>query len=242
MGHGSRTCACACRRAVESQKRAANAWDNGYFDKSVTPIRDHIGLTLLDKDEHMRPGTSMEDLAGLNPAFAMMGEQAGFDAAYVTDHPAPTDAWLASGGHQTLDPFVALSFVAAATERLLLQLHVLIVAYRNPFLSAKAIASLDALSGGRVIAGIAAGYLEGEFEALGVPPAFKASANRASSDRSRSLRRMMSCSDMSLSALIRRKKSSFEISSTVTSLAALAVALRGRFSTNAISPRMTFQS
>ena len=95
-------------------------------------------------------------------------EAAGFDAALVTDHPAPTDPWLDTGGHQTLDPFVALSFVAAATQRIKLQTHVLIVAYRNPFLSAKAIASLDVLSGGRVIAGIAAGYLEGEFEALGV--------------------------------------------------------------------------
>lgn len=95
-------------------------------------------------------------------------ESAGFDAAYVTDHPAPTDPWLASGGHQTLDPFVALSFVAAATRRIRLQVHVLIAAYRNPFLSAKSIASLDVLSGGRVIAGIAAGYLEGEFEALGI--------------------------------------------------------------------------
>ena len=95
-------------------------------------------------------------------------EEAGFDAAYVTDHPAPTDPWLASGGHQTLDPFVALSFIAAATQRIRLQAHVLIAAYRNPFLSAKSIASLDVLSGGRVIAGVAAGYLEGEFDALGV--------------------------------------------------------------------------
>ena len=95
-------------------------------------------------------------------------EDAGFDAAYVTDHPAPTDPWLASGGHQTLDPFVGLSFIAAATQRILLQVHVLIAAYRNPFLSAKSIASLDVLSGGRVIAGVAAGYLEGEFEALGI--------------------------------------------------------------------------
>jgi acetyl-CoA C-acetyltransferase len=44
--------------AVESQKRAANAWDNGYFDNSVVPIKDHIGITLLDRDEHMRPGKS----------------------------------------------------------------------------------------------------------------------------------------------------------------------------------------
>jgi len=95
-------------------------------------------------------------------------ERAGFDAAFVTDHPAPEDRWLRSGGHQALDPFVALSFVAAATTRLRVQTHVLVAAYRNPFLAAKAIATLDVLSGGRVIAGLAAGYLEAEFAALGV--------------------------------------------------------------------------
>ena len=98
---------------------------------------------------------------------ARAAESAGFDAAFVTDHPAPNDRWLASGGHQSLDPFVALSFAAAATTHLRLQTHVLIAAYRNPFLAAKAIASLDVLSGGRTIVGIAAGYLEPEFAALG---------------------------------------------------------------------------
>jgi probable F420-dependent oxidoreductase len=95
-------------------------------------------------------------------------EAAGFDAAFVTDHPAPEDRWLASGGHQALDPFVALSFVAAATTRLRVQTHVLVAAYRNPFVAAKAIATLDVLSGGRLIVGLAAGYLEPEFAALGV--------------------------------------------------------------------------
>jgi len=95
-------------------------------------------------------------------------ERAGFDAAFVTDHPAPEDRWLQSGGHQALDPFVALSFVAAATSRLRVQTHVLVAAYRNPFLAAKAIATLDVLSRGRSIVGIAAGYLEPEFAALGV--------------------------------------------------------------------------
>jgi probable F420-dependent oxidoreductase len=99
---------------------------------------------------------------------ARAAERAGFDAAFVTDHPAPEDRWLRSGGHQALDPFVALSFVAAATTRLCVQTHVLVAAYRNPFLAAKAIATLDVLSGGRVIAGLAAGYLEPEFAALGV--------------------------------------------------------------------------
>jgi probable F420-dependent oxidoreductase len=100
---------------------------------------------------------------------ARAAEAAGFDAAFVTDHPAPEDRWLRSGGHQALDPFVALSFVAAATTRLRVQTHVLVASYRNPFLTAKALATLDVLSRGRVIAGIAAGYLEPEFAALGAP-------------------------------------------------------------------------
>jgi len=73
--------------AVESQKRAAHAWDNGYFDHSVIPIKDHIGMTLLEKDEHMRPGTSMDDLAGLKAAFTVMGDQAGFDAVALQKYP-----------------------------------------------------------------------------------------------------------------------------------------------------------
>ncbi|MCH8283798.1 MAG: LLM class flavin-dependent oxidoreductase, partial [Chloroflexi bacterium] len=95
-------------------------------------------------------------------------EAAGFDAVTVTDHPFPEDEWMRSGGHNALDPFVALSFAAAATTRLRLLTSIYVLPYRNPFLAAKSVASLDALSGGRVIFGIAAGYLEPEFEALGV--------------------------------------------------------------------------
>jgi len=73
--------------AVHSQKRAANAWENGYFRNSVVPIQDHIGFTVLDRDEHPRPGTSMEDLAGLKPAFEIPGEQAGFDAVALQKYP-----------------------------------------------------------------------------------------------------------------------------------------------------------
>jgi len=73
--------------AVESQNRAANAWEKGYFSKSVTPIRDLIGTILLDRDEHLRPGTTLEDLAGLKPAFAVIGEQAGFDAVALQKYP-----------------------------------------------------------------------------------------------------------------------------------------------------------
>jgi len=73
--------------AVESQKRAASAWDKGYFENSVVPIKDHIGITLLDKDEHMRPGTTAEDLAGLKAAFEIPGQQAGFDAVALQKYP-----------------------------------------------------------------------------------------------------------------------------------------------------------
>lgn len=73
--------------AVESQRRAAHAWDNGYFDNSVIPIKDHIGMTLLEKDEHMRPGTSMDDLASLKAAFEIMGDQAGFDSVALQKYP-----------------------------------------------------------------------------------------------------------------------------------------------------------
>jgi probable F420-dependent oxidoreductase len=94
-------------------------------------------------------------------------EEAGFDACYVTEHPFPSHDWLARGGHHALDPFVSLSLAAGATRSLLLHTHVLVLAYRNPFLTAKAIASLDVVSGGRVLVGAGAGYLEGEFAALG---------------------------------------------------------------------------
>ncbi len=73
--------------AAESQARAANAWDKGYFKNSIVPIRDLLGMTLLDRDEHMRPGTTAADLAGLNPAFVMHGEQAGFDAVAMQKYP-----------------------------------------------------------------------------------------------------------------------------------------------------------
>jgi probable F420-dependent oxidoreductase len=99
---------------------------------------------------------------------ASAAEAAGFDAVFVTEHPIPGDAWLASGGHHALDPFVVLSVVAAATTRLRLHTNLVIAAYRNPYLLAKTIASLDVVSGGRLIAGIGTGYLEAEFAALGV--------------------------------------------------------------------------
>jgi probable F420-dependent oxidoreductase len=101
-------------------------------------------------------------------ACARTAEDAGFDACFVTDHPAPDIRWLEGGGHHALDPFVALSFAAAATTRLKVQTHILVLPYRNPLLTAKSVLSLDVLSGGRVILGVAPGYLKPEFAALGV--------------------------------------------------------------------------
>ena len=73
--------------AVQSQKRAAAAWEEGRFSKSVIPVRDVNGITILAKDEHMRPGTTMQTLAQLNPSFVQMGEMGGFDAVAVQAHP-----------------------------------------------------------------------------------------------------------------------------------------------------------
>ena len=73
--------------AVESQRRASAAWDAGRFKNSIAPVRDVNGLTMLDRDEHMRPGANMQSLASLKPSFVMMGEQGGFDAVAIQAHP-----------------------------------------------------------------------------------------------------------------------------------------------------------
>jgi probable F420-dependent oxidoreductase len=99
---------------------------------------------------------------------ARAASAAGFSAVNVTDHPAPDAKWLDNGGHHALDPFVALSFAAAADPTIRLHTNIYVAAYRNPFLGAKLIQSLDVLSGGRLLLGVAAGYLKPEFAALGV--------------------------------------------------------------------------
>lgn len=72
--------------AVESQKRAARAWAEGRFKGSIVPVRDPIGLTLLDRDEHMRPDATMQSLGALDPSFAMPGEM-GFDSVAIQRYP-----------------------------------------------------------------------------------------------------------------------------------------------------------
>jgi acetyl-CoA C-acetyltransferase len=73
--------------AVESQRRAAESWERGYFARSVIPVRDVIGEVVLDRDEHLRAGTSMADLARLKPAFTGLGEDGGFDTVALMKYP-----------------------------------------------------------------------------------------------------------------------------------------------------------
>lgn len=96
-------------------------------------------------------------------------EAAGFDAISFNDHPAPSRKWLAAGGHDAHDPIAILGFCAAVTRTIRLIPYQLVLPYRNPFLVAKAFASLDVLSGGRAVASVCLGYLRSEFAAMGVP-------------------------------------------------------------------------
>ena len=73
--------------AVESQKRAARSWEEGRFAKSIVPVKDVNGITILDRDEHMRPSTDMQSLASLKASFQMMADQGGFGAVAIQAHP-----------------------------------------------------------------------------------------------------------------------------------------------------------
>ncbi len=117
-------------------------------------------------DRHGTAGSMLE--AGGIGAMAAAAESAGWDGFALTDHPAPGSRWLEAGGHQTLDPFVALGHAAACTERILLLTYLTVVPYRNPLLLAKSAATVDLLSEGRFVLGAGTGYLKGEFRALGV--------------------------------------------------------------------------
>lgn len=121
----------------------------------------HIPVGVVEPREEFQSANAVRQMATAI-------EEAGAEACYVTDHPAPMAEWLLANGHDAVDPFTALAFAAATTSRLKLHTNVLIPAYRNPFLTAKAAATLDVLSGGRLILGVGSGYMRGEFEALGV--------------------------------------------------------------------------
>lgn len=99
---------------------------------------------------------------------AVAAEKAGFGGFGFTDHPAPTQRWLEAGGHDALDPFVAMSYAAAHTTTLRLIPNIVVLPYRNPFVVAKAGATLDLVSDGRFTLAVGVGYLKREFAALGV--------------------------------------------------------------------------
>ena len=101
-------------------------------------------------------------------AVVAAAEAAGFHGFGFTDHPAPTQRWLEAGGHDALDPFCAMGFAAAHTTSVCLVPNIVVLPYRNPFVVAKAGATLDVLSGGRFILAVGVGYLKREFAALGV--------------------------------------------------------------------------
>lgn len=120
-----------------------------------------IPLGLIEPKGEFQSMTAIADMARAL-------EAAKLDACYVTDHPAPSAEWLHAHGHDALDPFTALAFVAAASTKLRLHTNILVLAYRNPFITAKAAATLQVLSGGRLILGVGAGYQQVEFDAVGV--------------------------------------------------------------------------
>ena len=73
--------------SVQSQQRAAKAWEEGRFKNSIVPVKDINGLTILAKDEHMRPSTTMQSLAALQPSFATVAQMGGFDGVAIQSHP-----------------------------------------------------------------------------------------------------------------------------------------------------------
>jgi probable F420-dependent oxidoreductase len=129
----------------------------------------------------MKFGVSLP-LGRINPAgefqsakavreIALAVERAGVSGACLSEHPAPDAHWLHHdpAAHDALDPLTALAFVAAATTHLTVFTNVLVLPFRNPFLTAKAVSTLQVLSDHRLIFGVGVGYQKAEFEALGVP-------------------------------------------------------------------------
>ena len=116
---------------------------------------------------------------------ACKAEALGFDAVYVNDHIIVDGSPRSAAWTNTYDPLIALSFIAAHTSRIRLGTSVLIMPYRNPITTAKMLASLDQMSGGRVIAGVGVGWNEAEFNALrrAVPWAWAALTNTCASGR-----------------------------------------------------------
>lgn len=126
----------------------------------------HVRL-LYQYPESVGPSGRMTDAGGVADV-ARAVESAGLDGLAFTEHPAPSAKWLAAGGHQTIDPFVALGAAGAVTSSIRLITYLSVASYRNPFLLGKAAATVDIVSGGRFVLGLGTGYQKAEFRALGV--------------------------------------------------------------------------
>jgi probable F420-dependent oxidoreductase len=124
-----------------------------------------LGVFGLNSGATFRPSDTVQ--------VAQLAEELGFDSVWSGEHVVVPSPRVAPSPMEPedpiLDPLVHLAFVAAATERLLLATGIIILPQRNPLVLAKQAASLDVLSGGRLLLGIGAGYLEPEMTALGVP-------------------------------------------------------------------------
>jgi probable F420-dependent oxidoreductase len=125
----------------------------------------HFGLHGINSRICVEPGTAIR--------VAKLVEEAGFDSLWAGEHvvlPDPRTPESAMDPDDPIfDPVVGLTYVAASTERVLLGTSVIILPQRQPLVLAKELASLDVLSGGRLVVGIGAGYLEPELSAIGVP-------------------------------------------------------------------------
>lgn len=117
-------------------------------------------------DFHGTDGDMLD--AGPVAELAVLAERHGWKGFAFTEHPAPTERWLNTGGHQSLDPFAALAHVAAVTTELKLLTYLAVLPYRNPLSLAKSAATVDKLSNGRFVLGAGTGYLKAEYFALGV--------------------------------------------------------------------------
>ena len=122
---------------------------------------------ILQYPEASGSGIDLLD-AGAIPDLAAAAEAAGWNGIALTEHPAPSSRWLETGGHQSLDPFVALAAAAGVTTNLALVTNISVIPYRNPLLLAKSAATLNRMSEGRFYLGAGAGYLKSEYFALGV--------------------------------------------------------------------------
>ena len=121
----------------------------------------HFGIGL----PHFRQVASTEAIGTV----AQAAEALGFDSVWVSDHIVVPHSAIPRFGEVFFEPFTTLAYVAGQTRRIRLGTSVIILPYRNPLFMAKALATIDVLSGGRLIVGAAVGWLAEEFEALGIP-------------------------------------------------------------------------